>query len=323
MSQSYNIVILGSGPAGLAAALFAAQAGLEPLVITGPTFGGNLSKARLIKNWLGANERPGVELVTLCKEQLEKAGVHFLADQATSLSLMNDEKKISLASGVKVSARAVVVTCGSGPATLECAGIEEHAEGFVFNKLENPAMYAEKEIAIIGGGDIAVTYASELLNAGASKVIIIQPYTHITAKARLFSPIKDDPRLSIVYRHTISNVFLKENRKTITISPVPEAGIDISERKLQPAAVLVALGSRPNTSLLKGQLPLDSAGYIKLLPGTQCTLVAGVFAAGDAADPRYRHAFSSAGQGFAAAFDAKLYLEGRLAQAPSSHKKPE
>jgi len=313
MSQSYNIVILGSGPAGLAAALFAAQAGLNPLVITGPVIGGNLGKARLIKNWLGVDEKPGAELVAHCKEQLEKAQVPFLIDEVTHLSLLGDEKKITLASGAEITARAIVIACGSAPAMLECPGLDKHGEGFVFNKLENPSLYERKEVAIVGGGDVAITYATELLKAGASLVTIIQPYTHITAKTRLFAPIKDDHRLVIVYHHAPTNFFLKGGVKTISIRSAEETeGASASHMELQPAAVFVALGSRPNVALFKNQLPLDSTGYLKLLPGTQCTPISGVFAAGDVADPRYRHAFSSAGQGFAAAFDAKLYLEGRL-----------
>jgi len=310
-----RLIVLGSGPAGYTAALYAARANLNPLLITGVEVGGQLTTTTDVDNWPGDFEGlQGPELMTRMQEHVESLGTRLVNDQIQSAQLAN--KPLELIGDERVYAcEALIIATG---ASAQYLGLESE-EKFKGRGVSACAtcdgfFYRNQEVAVIGGGNTAVEEALYLSNI-ASKVYLVHRRDRLRAEKklqeRLFGRI-DEGAVEPIWGHTLHEVIGDDSGVTgVRVASV--AGADIRDLKLH--GVFIAIGHIPNTALFDGQLTMNSNGYIQVSSGLSgnatATSVPGVFAAGDVADHVYRQAITSAGFGCMAALDAEKYLDAR------------
>ena len=310
-----RLIVLGSGPAGYTAALYAARANLNPLLITGVEVGGQLTTTTDVDNWPGDFEGlQGPELMTRMQEHVESLGTRLVNDQIQSAQLAN--KPLELLGDERVYAcEALIIATG---ASAQYLGLESE-EKFKGRGVSACAtcdgfFYRNQEVAVIGGGNTAVEEALYLSNI-ASKVYLVHRRDRLRAEKklqeRLFGRI-DEGAVEPIWGHTLHEVIGDDSGVTgARVASV--AGADI--RDLELHGVFIAIGHIPNTALFDGQLTMNSNGYIQVSSGLSgnatATSVPGVFAAGDVADHVYRQAITSAGFGCMAALDAEKYLDAR------------
>jgi thioredoxin reductase (NADPH) len=308
MHKDHQIIIIGSGPAGLSAAVFAARAQFNPLVITGSAIGGQLLRTNSVRNWPGIELIEGPQLMRDLETHARNAGAHLLPDIITHASLATSHKIITVSSGAQFAADAVIIACGTAPRRLNCLGETTYWNNGVFTSLpENLASYAGKQVHIIGGGNSAIHFASRLL-PHVSTITIVQAAATLTATDTATTSIINDARVTIQYEHTVRELSGTASQ-LLTITLAHQTG---AVTTAHTDGVFLALGGAPNTALFKNDLALTPSGHIVVEPGTTLTSIPGVFAAGDVADSRYRHAITSAGQGCMAALDAERYINGKV-----------
>ena len=310
-----RLIVLGSGPAGYTAALYAARANLNPLLITGVEVGGQLTTTTDVDNWPGDFEGlQGPELMIRMQEHVESLGTRLINDQIQSAQLT--EKPLKLIGDNRAYAcEALIIATG---ASAQYLGLESE-ENFKGRGVSACAtcdgfFYRNQEVAVIGGGNTAVEEALYLSNI-ASKVYLVHRRDRLRAEKklqeRLFGRI-DEGAVEPIWSHTLHEVIGDDSGVTgIRVASVANA--DIRDLKLH--GVFIAIGHIPNTSLFDGQLTMNSNGYIQVSSGLSgnatATSVPGVFAAGDVADHVYRQAITSAGFGCMAALDAEKYLDAQ------------
>lgn len=315
VKSHYRVVILGSGPAGLTAAVYAARAELQPLVVEGgggddPTDvpGGQLMLTTEVDNYPGFPEGiVGPELMDRMRKQAQRFGAEFATGELKSAAFKERPFKLSLASG-GITADTVVVATGARarwlnlPEELEfrtkIGGVSACAtcDGF-FHK--------GKEVLVVGGGDTAMEEAIHLAKF-ASKVTIVHRRAELRASKAMQTQAKANPRIAWLLDSVIEKILggpgkgvtgaVVKNVKTGEVKEVPCGGI------------FMAIGHTPNTAVFAGELEMDEQGYLLVYDGTTATSVPGVFAAGDVADHRYRQAITAAGRGCMAAMDAERFL---------------
>jgi len=311
----YRVVILGSGPAGLTAAVYASRAELAPLVVEGgggddPTDvpGGQLMLTTEVDNYPGFPEGiMGPELMDRMRKQAERFGAEFATGELKSAAFKERPFKLVLAGG-EITADTVIVATGARakwlnlPEELEfrtkIGGVSACAtcDGF---------FYKGKEVLVVGGGDTAMEEAS-FLSKFASKVTIVHRRQELRASKAMQSQAKSNPKIAWLLDSVIEKVLggpgkgvtgaMVKNVKTGEVKEVPCGGI------------FMAIGHVPNTAVFTGQLEMDEQGYLLEHDGTTATSIPGVFAAGDVADHRYRQAITAAGSGCMAAIDAERFL---------------
>lgn len=307
MQSHHAIIIIGSGPAGLSAALFAARAQFSPLVISGHALGGQLLRTNAVRNWPGIPLIAGPLLMQELTRHATDNGAHIISQVVLEASLTGKTKYITLVDGTVFTSDVVIIACGTIPRMLQCPGEQTYWNKGVFTKLpEDLSGYANKPVHIIGGGNSAIHFASRLLAAQAH-VTLVQEGPQLTATDPLTETIIKNPAVTILYDHTV--IYLNESEKhlsTVTLRSHQAQSIQ------QTSAIFLALGNRPNTQLFENQIETTSTGHIFVQPGTTLTSIPGVFAAGDVADSRYRHAITSSAQGCMAALDAEKYLQGKI-----------
>ena len=310
-----RLIVLGSGPAGYTAALYAARANLNPLLITGVEVGGQLTTTTDVDNWPGDFEGlQGPELMIRMQEHVESLGTRLINDQIQSAELT--EKPLKLIGDNRAYAcEALIIATG---ASAQYLGLESE-ENFKGRGVSACAtcdgfFYRNQEVAVIGGGNTAVEEALYLSNI-ASKVYLVHRRDRLRAEKklqeRLFGRI-DEGAVEPIWGHTLHEVIGDDSGVTgIRVASVANA--DIRDLKLH--GVFIAIGHIPNTALFDGQLTMNSNGYIQVSSGLSgnatATSVPGVFAAGDVADHVYRQAITSAGFGCMAALDAEKYLDAQ------------
>ncbi len=310
-----RLIVLGSGPAGYTAALYAARANLNPLLITGVEVGGQLTTTTDVDNWPGDFEGlQGPELMIRMQEHVESLGTRLINDQIQSAEL--NEKPLKLIGDDRAYAcEALIIATG---ASAQYLGLESE-ENFKGRGVSACAtcdgfFYRNQEVAVIGGGNTAVEEALYLSNI-ASKVYLVHRRDRLRAEKklqeRLFGRI-DEGAVEPIWSHTLHEVIGDDSGVTgIRVASVANA--DIRDLKLH--GVFIAIGHIPNTALFDGQLTMNSNGYIQVSSGLSgnatATSVPGVFAAGDVADHVYRQAITSAGFGCMAALDAEKYLDAQ------------
>ena len=310
-----RLIVLGSGPAGYTAALYAARANLNPLLITGVEVGGQLTTTTDVDNWPGDFEGlQGPELMIRMQEHVESLGTRLINDQIQSAQLT--EKPLKLIGDNRAYAcEALIIATG---ASAQYLGLESE-ENFKGRGVSACAtcdgfFYRNQEVAVIGGGNTAVEEALYLSNI-ASKVYLVHRRDRLRAEKklqeRLFGRI-DEGAVEPIWSHTLNEVIGDDSGVTgIRVASVANA--DIRDLKLH--GVFIAIGHIPNTALFDGQLTMNSNGYIQVSSGLSgnatATSVPGVFAAGDVADHVYRQAITSAGFGCMAALDAEKYLDAQ------------
>jgi thioredoxin reductase (NADPH) len=302
-----RVIIIGSGPAGLTAALYTARANLDPLVIEGLHAGGQLMMTTLVENWPGVRDGiMGPELMTEMRAQAERFGTRVAYGDVTSVDLHRHPFKVHLGTEV-YTCRTLIVATG---ATARLLGLKAElalmGRGVSTCATCDGYFFRGKPIAVVGGGDSAMEEAI-FLSKFASHVTVIHRRDKLRASKIMQDKAFANPKISFLWDTEVEDV---TDTAQGTVTGLVLRGIRTGERSELPVeGLFVAIGHTPNTQLFKGQLDLDANGYIITHDGTR-TSVPGVFACGDVQDHVYRQAITAAGSGCMAAIDAEKYLEG-------------
>ena len=302
-----DVVIIGSGPAGYTAAIYAARANLNPLVVASSVeFGGDLMNTTDVDNFPGFPEGiMGPELMTHMQKQAERFGAEILYDDVASVELAGPVKKIFLGGGDTVEASAVIVATGSAYRKLGIPD-EDRLSGYGVSWCAtcDGAFYREKVVAVVGGGDSAMEEAT-FLTRFADKVYIIHRSENLRASAVMQERAHNDPKIEFIFNATVEHIYGDDLVAGIGLVDT----VTGEERTLDVSGLFIAIGSDPRTHVVHGQLDLTPEGTIAVDGRTSKTNLEGVFAAGDVIDPTYRQAVTAAGSGCVAALDAQHYLE--------------
>jgi thioredoxin reductase (NADPH) len=306
----HDVAIIGSGPAGLTAAIYTARAGLKTLVFEGMTPGGQLMITTEVENFPAFPEGIlGPELMARMKQQAEKFGVEIVSGEVTSVEL--DSQPFIIETGSKkFEAKAVIIATGSSSRWL---GLESEqklrGKGVSACATCDGFFFKDKEIAVVGGGDAAIEEAT-FLTRFASKVTVIHRRDELRASKAMQEKALSNKKIEYAWNSVVEDILDVEKNK---VTAVVLKNVKTNETSELPVeGVFVAIGHEPATGIFKGKLELDDHGYIVVKDDTR-TSVPGVFAAGDVKDPRYRQAISAAGSGCMAAIDAFKFIEGEEA----------
>lgn len=301
-----NLIILGTGCAGLTAAIYAARANLNPLVLEGREPGGQLSTTTLVENFPGFRDGiMGPELIMNMKGQSERFGARFEYSEAIGLTRADDHLVVRT-EDKEIKTKALIIASGAAAKWL---GIDRELElrghGLTSCATCDGAFYRNVPVCVIGGGDSAAEEAT-FLTRFASKVYLIHRRDTLRASKVMALRALENPKVEPIWNSTVTEYLTDADgeMRAVKIRNL----IDHSESELAVKCVFVAIGHVPNTQPFKGILDLDENGYLLQQPGSTATNVPGVFAAGDVSDHRYRQAVTAAGQGCAAALDAERYL---------------
>ncbi len=304
MNNSEHLVIIGSGPAGLTAAIYAARANLNPLIIEGSSPGGQLMGTTAVENWPGTSSIMGPKLMMDMKDHAKVFGTRFMSGNVTNVDFKQRPFTLTTDHGKTITANSVIVATGATPKKLGIPGEKEHwGKGVTTCAVCDGAFFPGKPVIIVGGGDTAMEDAS-FMTKFTDKITIVHILDKLTASAAMQKRVLNNPKINIIYNSTVTEIFGTENDVTAATITNQQTG---EETKLDTNAVFIAIGYDPNTTMFKGQLELDNWGYLKVHDNTK-TSVEGVFSAGDVADYRYRQAITSAGSGCMAALDAERWL---------------
>ncbi len=310
-SEARDVVIIGSGPAGLTAAIYAARANLRPLVIEGgaPNLpGGQLMITSDVENFPGfASGIMGPELMDQMRQQAARVGAEFLTENVTDVDFTSRPFQIKTDDGKEFRAKTAIVTTGASAKWLglpsETAlygkGVSACAtcDGFFFRN---------REVVVVGGGDTALEEAN-YLSRMASKVTIIHRRDSFRASHIMQKRAQDNPKIEFVFDSVVKQIHDPEAGK---VTGLTLHNLKTDEETFFPTeGVFIAIGHSPNTKIFEGKLATDPSGYIVTTPGSPVTNIPGVFAAGDVQDTVYKQAVTAAGSGCQAAMDAERFLE--------------
>ena len=306
LKDRYKVVIMGSGPAGLTAALYTARADLEPVVFEGLEAGGQLTLTTDVENFPGfPNGVLGPELMDSMKQQAERFGAHCLFGEITKVDFSERPFRIT-SSNKEILADTFIISSG---ASAKMLGLDSEREllGYGVSTCAtcDGFFYKDKEIVVIGGGDTAVEEALFLTKFG-SKVTLIHRRDELRASKIMQDRAFANEKISFVWDTVVEEVL---GSKETGVSGVRVKNVKNEEvSEISCEGFFVAIGHTPNTSLFEGQLDMDENGYLVTMEGSTETNVPGVFAAGDVQDHKYRQAITAAGTGCMAAIDAERFL---------------
>ena len=301
----HDVIIVGSGPAGYTAALYAARAELKPLVFEGYEFGGELMNTTEVENFPGFAEGVmGPDLMSNMREQAEKFGADLRPELVERVDFSGEEKKVYV-DGEEYRARAVILATGAAPRHLGIPGEEQlTGRGVSTCATCDGFFFKDHHIAVVGGGDSAMEEATFLTTFG-SKVSLIHRSENFRASKIMLERARANEKIEFITNTVVEEVQEADGkvgglklRNTVTGE----------EQVLDATALCVAIGHDPRSAFLEGQVTVDEAGYIQVEAPTTATSVPGVFAAGDVVDNIYRQAITAAGAGCRAALDAQHYL---------------
>ena len=301
-----ELVIIGSGPAGYTAAIYAARADLSPLVIASSVeMGGDLMKTTDVDNFPGFPEGVmGPDLMMSMQAQAERFGAELMFDDATSVELDGPVKRITVGNGDVIEAKAVVLSMGSEYRRLGLAD-EARLSGFGVSWCAtcDGAFFRNRTVAVVGGGDSAMEEAT-FLTKFADKVLLIHRSDQFRASPAMLNRAKADPKIEFVTNAAVTGILGADTVAGITLSMT-----DGSTSTLDVDGLFIAVGSDPRTALVSGSVKLTETGNVWVEGRSSRTSVPGVFAAGDLIDATYRQAIVAAGSGAVAAMDAQHFLE--------------
>lgn len=302
-TRQCKVLILGSGPAGLAAALYAARAELEPVVLTGMVMGGQVALTNTIENYPGFPEGVGgSQLGELFQKQAEQFGAQVTFDTAVSVDLSQRPFRIKTDSG-EYSSQALIVATGASPNLLNIPGEKElTGRGVSYCATCDGWFFKEKRVVVVGGGDSALEEA-DFLTRFAASVTIIHRRQELRAGVILQKRAQENPIVNFIWNTVPTEVVGEKKVESLRLKNVQSG----EESSMPTDGVFIFIGHTPSTQIFKGQLVLDDLGYIRVDHLMQ-TNVAGVFAAGEVADPHFRQVVTSAGMGAAAAIQASRFL---------------
>ena len=300
-----KIIIMGSGPAGLTAAIYTARATLDPLVISGTQLGGQISITSEVENYPGFPEgTTGPELVELMRKHAEKFGSRILVDEVTQVDLGKGPPFRLKTHADEFESEALIVCVGASPRRLGVPGEEEWiGRGVSFCATCDGFFFREKEILVVGGGDSAMEEAI-FLTRFAKTVRVIHRRDELRAGETLKRRAFANSKISFIWDSVVQEVMGNGSVEAVRVRNVKTE----EEQELSVDGVFIAIGHIPNSGLFQGQLEMDSRGYL-LTDEHMQTNIPGVFAAGEIQDPTYRQIATSVGQGCAAAIMAERWLE--------------
>ncbi len=305
--ELHRLVILGSGPAGLTAALYSARANLAPLLIEGVTPGGQLTITTEVENYPGFEHGiQGPEMMEIFRKQAERFGTKFIMGEVSAVKLAAQPFELSIEDKT-IHCEALIIATG---ASAKLLGIESERRlmGYGVSACAtcDGAFFKGKEVLVVGGGDTAIEEAT-FLTRFCTKVTIVHRRDQLRASKIMQDRARKNPKIAFIWDSGIDEIF--GDPKTGV------SGVRLNNFKshiamdLKTDGVFIAIGHQPNTAIFQGQLTTDELGYLKVCPGSTFTDIKGVFAAGDVADRIYRQAVTAAGTGCMAAIDAERWLE--------------
>lgn len=303
-----NVVIVGSGPAGLTAAIYASRANLFPLLVEGYPGGGQLMETTDVENFPGYPEAvKGPDLINDLKQQAMRFGTRFLASEIASFNLSGDIKELTTDMGLKIKTRAVILATGASARYL---GMENETKlkgyGVSACAVCDGFFYRNQHVAVIGGGDSALEDAL-FLTKHAEKVYIIHRRDEFRASKIMQQRALNNPKIQVIWNSLVDDLVGEPDKDGLTALRLRNTKTD-EINEISVTGMFVAIGHDPNTKLFANQVELDRAGFIKTSDNTSHTNIPGVFACGDVMDPRYKQAITAAGSGCKAALDTEKWL---------------
>jgi len=304
MAELRELIIIGSGPAGMTAAIYAARGNLKPLVITGLPPGGQLMLTSEVENYPGFPDSIlGPELMDRMRKQAERFGAEFLEYDVTSVSLLKYPFEVRVNEDV-YKAKAIIIATG---ASVRWLGLESErrliGRGVSSCATCDAPFFNDKDVVVVGGGDTAIDDAL-MLTKYAKKVTVVHRRDKLRASKILQNRAFKNRKINFKWNSVVEDIIGDKKVESVVIKDVKTG----EKSKIDCQGVFVAIGHKPNTDLFKGQIEMDDNGYIIRKNNTE-TNIKGVFVAGDVCDTRYRQAITAAGMGCQAAMDAEKYLE--------------
>ena len=301
-----NVVIVGSGPAGLTAAIYAARANLKPLLIEGPEPGGQLTLTTMVENFPGfVDGVMGPQLMEDMKKQAERFGAEFRTGYVDRVELGEQPFRVFI-EDQEFQAKTVIISIGSSANLL---GLENErrlmGHGVSTCATCDGFFFRDKKIAVVGGGDSAMEEAT-FLTKFASNVALIHRRDAFRASQIMQDRMLANPKINVHYNSVLDDVLGDEAVSGIRLVDVKEK----TTSELDLDGVFIAIGHNPNTGIFAGQIDLDEKGYVKTQPDSTATNIPGVYACGDVQDPIFKQAITAAGSGCMAALEAEKFIEG-------------
>ena len=306
MSDIREVIIIGSGPSGYAAAIYTARAGLKPLVFEGAlTAGGALMNTTEVENYPGFTDGiMGPDLMLAMRAQAERFGAEIVTDDIVAADLVGEVKTVTDAEGNSYSAQAVILAMGSGYRKLGLPAEEVFSgRGVSWCATCYGFFFRDKDIAVVGGGDSALEEAT-FLTRFAKSVTLIHRRDELRGSKIMIDRAKADPKIRFAWNSTVSDLKGEATLSALVLTDTVTG--ETSELLVQ--GLFVAIGHDPRSEVVRGQVEVDAAGYVMVDAPSTRTNLSGVFAAGDLVDHTYRQAITAAGTGCAAALDAERYL---------------
>ncbi|MES2802128.1 MAG: thioredoxin-disulfide reductase [Bdellovibrionota bacterium] len=303
-----NVIIIGSGPAGLTAAVYTARANLTPLMIEGEEAGGQLMITTEVENYPGfAHGVTGPELVAVMRKQAERFGTRYITRNVSKIDCSAKPFKVYVGNDVHLT-NSIIVSTGASAKYIGLPSEKQYMNrGVSACATCDGAFFKNVEVAVVGGGDTAMEEAN-FLTRFATKVFVIHRSENFKASKIMLDRAKANPKIEFMMNTTVEEVIGDGKSVTGLRLKSTKTG-DVTTKNLQ--GLFVAIGHQPNTKLFNGLLELNDVGYIKTKPGTTYTNIEGVFAAGDVQDSVYRQAITAAGTGCMAAIDCERWLEAQ------------
>ena len=305
MDDLRNVIVIGSGPAGFTAALYAARANLAPLVLKGLEAGGQLMLTTDVENYPGfADGLLGPELMDQMEKQAARFGAEIIPVHVTDVDL-SERPFVVRAGDQEWRGRTIIVATGATARWLGVPGEEKlRGRGVSACATCDGFFFRDRELVVVGGGDTAMEEAT-FLTKFASKVTIVHRREEFRASKVMSARALANPKVDVIWNTTVAEVHGDDAVSGVTLNDVRTE----ASRTFPADGLFVAIGHDPNTALFRGKLALDDEGYITVAEPRTATSVPGVFAAGDVTDRTYRQAVTAAGQGCKAAIDAERFLE--------------
>lgn len=305
-SKVENVIIIGSGPAGLTAAIYSARARLEPLMIEGEEAGGQLMITTEVENFPGFEHGiTGPDLISVVRKQAERFGTRFITQNVTKVDFSSRPFKVYIGDKLHLS-KSIIISTGASAKLIGLPSEKQYmSRGVSACATCDGAFFRNVEVGVVGGGDTAMEEAN-FLTRFASKVYIIHRSENFRASKIMFDRAKKNPKIEFITNAVVDEV-LGDGKSMNAITLKNTKTNETYKKELQ--GLFIAIGHQPNTKLFKGMLDMNEAGYLKTKPGTTFTNIEGVFASGDVQDPTYRQAITAAGTGCMAAIDSERWLE--------------